>query len=198
MLTFEFENIPRQTVQWAAEHCEVRPRGGILHLTQNRAREKEFLAAGGFPLQVWANVATAADLVAADSEAADSVAAVQDSAAADLSAAVQDLVGEWNSIAARFAVDLGAADLEVALDSVVAGSVVVDSSIVLVATDSAADSAMAHQEVVGSWVLVVLSMLVDLAGSAVGSAAADLAAAGSAAAGQGVVAGGVTCKRVRG
>ena len=65
VLTFEFENIPRQTVQWAAEHCEVRPRGGILHLTQNRAREKEFLAAGGFPLPVWANVATAADLVAA-------------------------------------------------------------------------------------------------------------------------------------
>ncbi len=65
VLTFEFENIPRQTVQWAAEHCEVRPSGGILHITQNRAREKEFLAAGGFPLPAWANVTTAADLVAA-------------------------------------------------------------------------------------------------------------------------------------
>lgn len=65
VLTFEFENIPLQTVQWAAEHCEVRPSGGILHITQNRAREKEFLAAGGFPLPAWANVATAADLVAA-------------------------------------------------------------------------------------------------------------------------------------
>ena len=65
VLTFEFENIPRQTVQWAAEHCEVRPRGGILHITQNRAREKEFLSAGGFPLPTWANVTTAADLVAA-------------------------------------------------------------------------------------------------------------------------------------
>ena len=65
VLTFEFENIPQPTVQWAAEHCEIRPRGEILHLTQNRAREKEFLAAGGFPLPACANVATAEDLTAA-------------------------------------------------------------------------------------------------------------------------------------
>ncbi len=65
VLTFEFENIPRQTLQWAAEHAEVRPRGEILHITQNRAREKEFLAAAGFPLPAWAKVATAEDLSAA-------------------------------------------------------------------------------------------------------------------------------------
>lgn len=65
VLTFEFENIPRQTVEWAAEHCVVRPRGEILHITQHRGREKEFLAAGGFPLPEWAHVATAADLTAA-------------------------------------------------------------------------------------------------------------------------------------
>lgn len=62
VLTFEFENIPRQTVEWAAEHCEVRPRGEILHLTQNRMREKEFLASHGFPLPAWAPVATREDL----------------------------------------------------------------------------------------------------------------------------------------
>lgn len=65
VLTFEFENIPLQTVAWAAEHCEVRPRGEILHTTQNRAREKAFLSAGGFPLPAWAPVSTADDLVAA-------------------------------------------------------------------------------------------------------------------------------------
>lgn len=65
VLTFEFENIPLETVSWAAEHCEVRPRGEILHITQNRAREKAFLAAGGFPLPAWAPVSTAEDLAAA-------------------------------------------------------------------------------------------------------------------------------------
>jgi 5-(carboxyamino)imidazole ribonucleotide synthase len=65
VLTFEFENIPRQTLQWAAKYAEVRPRGEILQTTQNRAREKEFLAAAGFPLPAWASVATAEDLSAA-------------------------------------------------------------------------------------------------------------------------------------
>ena len=65
VLTFEFENIPQQALQWASEYGEVRPRGEILHTTQNRASEKEFLAAAGFPLPAWANVATAEDLAAA-------------------------------------------------------------------------------------------------------------------------------------
>ena len=65
VLTFEFENIPQQALQWASEYGEVRPRGEILHTTQNRAREKEFLAAAGFPLPAWANVATAEDFAAA-------------------------------------------------------------------------------------------------------------------------------------
>ena len=65
VVTLEFENIPLQAMTWAAEHCEVRPRGEILHTTQNRAREKEFLAAHGFPLPAWAHVATAEDLAAA-------------------------------------------------------------------------------------------------------------------------------------
>ena len=65
VLTFEFENIPRQTVEWAAEQCEVRPRGGILYTTQNRIREKTFLSAHGIPLPAWASVSTAEDLSAA-------------------------------------------------------------------------------------------------------------------------------------
>ena len=65
VVTLEFENIPLQAMTWAAEHCEVRPLGEILHTTQNRAREKEFLAAHGFPLPAWAHVVTAEDLAAA-------------------------------------------------------------------------------------------------------------------------------------
>src|ERR1700712_3352548 len=32
VLTFEFENIPSQTVTWCAEHCLVRPAGRVLHI----------------------------------------------------------------------------------------------------------------------------------------------------------------------
>src|SRR3954463_9838195 len=48
VLTFEFENIPSQTVEWCSEHCEVRPAGRVLHICQHRLREKQFLAEGGF------------------------------------------------------------------------------------------------------------------------------------------------------
>src|SRR3982074_1876096 len=40
VLTFEFENIPTQTVEWAGEFCEVRPSAGVLHVCQHRLREK--------------------------------------------------------------------------------------------------------------------------------------------------------------
>jgi 5-(carboxyamino)imidazole ribonucleotide synthase len=50
VLTFEFENVPVQSVGWAAEHCVVRPSGWVLHLCQHRLREKEFLKAAGLPL----------------------------------------------------------------------------------------------------------------------------------------------------
>ena len=50
VLTFEFENIPAQCIDWAAEHCVVRPGGRVLHICQHRLREKEFLADAGLPL----------------------------------------------------------------------------------------------------------------------------------------------------
>src|SRR3954470_6017854 len=34
VLTFEFENIPTQTIAWAAEYCEVRPSANVLHICQ--------------------------------------------------------------------------------------------------------------------------------------------------------------------
>ncbi len=62
VLTFEFENVPVQSVEWAAEHCVVRPSGRVLHLCQHRLREKEFLKAAGLPLAEFASVISLAEL----------------------------------------------------------------------------------------------------------------------------------------
>lgn len=50
VLTFEFENIPVESIHWASEHCVVRPDGSVLHTCQNRLREKEFLKKAGVPV----------------------------------------------------------------------------------------------------------------------------------------------------
>ncbi len=62
VLTFEFENIPTRTVEWAAEHCIVRPAGQVLHVCQHRLREKQFLAGAGLPLPKFAQVTSEAEL----------------------------------------------------------------------------------------------------------------------------------------
>ena len=68
LLTFEFENIPNETIQWCARECEVRPAGSILETAQNRLREKTFLAENGFPLASFRPVRTQAELVSAVEE----------------------------------------------------------------------------------------------------------------------------------
>ena len=50
LITFEFENIPAETIAWCAYHCEVRPTGRVLEIAQHRLREKTFLAEHHFPL----------------------------------------------------------------------------------------------------------------------------------------------------
>src|SRR5215211_2352322 len=50
VVTCEFENVPAATAQAAAERALVRPAGSVLHITQNRLREKTFLAGRGFPV----------------------------------------------------------------------------------------------------------------------------------------------------
>jgi 5-(carboxyamino)imidazole ribonucleotide synthase len=62
LLTFEFENIPRETIEWCAAECEVRPAGWILHTAQNRLREKDFLAGAGIPVAPYRAVHTEAEL----------------------------------------------------------------------------------------------------------------------------------------
>jgi 5-(carboxyamino)imidazole ribonucleotide synthase len=65
LLTFEFENIPRQTVDWCAAECEVRPASTILHTAQNRLREKDFLSGSGIPVAAYRAVHSAPELVGA-------------------------------------------------------------------------------------------------------------------------------------
>jgi 5-(carboxyamino)imidazole ribonucleotide synthase len=55
-LTFEFENVPAATAAAAAEHTRVRPSGQVLHVTQQRAREKQFVARLGLPVTPFALV----------------------------------------------------------------------------------------------------------------------------------------------
>jgi 5-(carboxyamino)imidazole ribonucleotide synthase len=64
VLTFEFENVPFQSVAWAAEHCAVRPAGSVLHTCQHRLREKEFLREAGLPLAGFVPIASAEQLQA--------------------------------------------------------------------------------------------------------------------------------------
>ena len=49
VVTFEFENVPAETAAAAAEFVPVRPGGAVLHIAQNRKREKEFFSKHGFP-----------------------------------------------------------------------------------------------------------------------------------------------------
>jgi len=50
VVTFEFENVPLATTIAADGIRPVRPAGRVLHTTQNRLREKTFLAENGFPV----------------------------------------------------------------------------------------------------------------------------------------------------
>jgi 5-(carboxyamino)imidazole ribonucleotide synthase len=62
VVTFEFENVPAVTAQAAAARVPVRPRGEVLHITQNRLREKKFLSARGFPVTRFAAVCSVPEL----------------------------------------------------------------------------------------------------------------------------------------
>ncbi|HEY1583177.1 MAG TPA: 5-(carboxyamino)imidazole ribonucleotide synthase [Chthoniobacterales bacterium] len=62
LLTFEFENIPATTIEWASRDQLVRPGGEVLLIAQNRLREKEFLSGAGFPVALFRRIASASDL----------------------------------------------------------------------------------------------------------------------------------------
>ena len=62
VVTFEFENVPAATAAAAAEHAPVHPDGRVLHIAQNRLREKTALAEHGFPATPFRAVASAAEV----------------------------------------------------------------------------------------------------------------------------------------
>lgn len=68
VVTFEFENVPSAAVEAAAEFVPVHPKGEILHTTQNRLREKNFLSDNGFPVAPFRQVRIIEDLFRAAGE----------------------------------------------------------------------------------------------------------------------------------
>ncbi|EAR20243.1 5-(carboxyamino)imidazole ribonucleotide synthase [Nitrococcus mobilis] len=65
VITFEFENVPAKATECVARYVPVRPRGEVLHIIQNRYREKTFLASNGFPTAPFVAVTTREELAAA-------------------------------------------------------------------------------------------------------------------------------------
>jgi 5-(carboxyamino)imidazole ribonucleotide synthase len=65
VVTFEFENVPAESVEAAAKLVPVRPSGAVLHTTQNRLREKTFLSTHGFPVTAFRHVNSPESLSAA-------------------------------------------------------------------------------------------------------------------------------------
>ena len=68
VITLEFENISAACVDAASPIAPVRPKGSVLHTTQNRLREKTFLADHGFPVAPFRHVKARDELAAAVEE----------------------------------------------------------------------------------------------------------------------------------
>ncbi len=62
VVTFEFENVPSKTVELAAQFVEVHPKGEVLHIIQNRLREKTFLSENSFPIAPFRHIKLLDDL----------------------------------------------------------------------------------------------------------------------------------------
>lgn len=65
-VTIEFENIPSSTLDFLSREILVQPQGTILHTTQHRKREKEFLSKNGFPVAPFVSVKSVSDLDVAE------------------------------------------------------------------------------------------------------------------------------------
>jgi 5-(carboxyamino)imidazole ribonucleotide synthase len=106
VLTFEFENIPSQTIAWAAEHCEVRPSGRVLQICQHRLREKLFLLGAGLPLPRFEQIESEGDLI--DAVAKLGVPAVLKTAAFGYDGKGQTKIDEHTDLKATWAQYKGA------------------------------------------------------------------------------------------
>lgn len=68
VVTFEFENVPVETIHCIDRIVPVRPAGQILHTTQHRLREKTFLRDAGLPVTPFRAIHSARELSDAISE----------------------------------------------------------------------------------------------------------------------------------
>jgi 5-(carboxyamino)imidazole ribonucleotide synthase len=62
VVTFEFENIPVDTLHTIAKYCPVHPSPDVLQVCQHRLREKNYLSGHGFPVAPYRAVANAEEL----------------------------------------------------------------------------------------------------------------------------------------
>lgn len=62
VVTFEFENVPAATAAAIDQIVPVRPAGSVLHTTQHRIREKQFLSSAGIPVAPFRLVRSLDDL----------------------------------------------------------------------------------------------------------------------------------------
>jgi len=63
VVTFEFENVPEDTLRHVAQHAPVAPSADALSLTQDRFSEKSFVTGLGLPTAPFRNVETEADAI---------------------------------------------------------------------------------------------------------------------------------------
>jgi 5-(carboxyamino)imidazole ribonucleotide synthase len=68
VITYEFENVPSKTIEMASRFVQVHPKGEVLHITQNRLREKTFLLDNSFPVAGFRYIKTIEDLYQAVEE----------------------------------------------------------------------------------------------------------------------------------
>lgn len=62
VITYEFENIPVETVRYLQSLKPVYPDGGLLAVTQDRIAEKTFLNKAGIPTTKWSPIRSASDI----------------------------------------------------------------------------------------------------------------------------------------
>lgn len=65
VVTFEFENVPSETLQMLAQLVPVLPKPSILHTTRNRLREKDFIVAAGIGTAPYHAIRSREDLMEA-------------------------------------------------------------------------------------------------------------------------------------
>ena len=68
VVTFEFENVPAETLRQIEAITPVRPRAEVLHVCRHRLREKRFLTDQGFAHAPWREVKSPAEAAAAARE----------------------------------------------------------------------------------------------------------------------------------